>query len=56
MFRIVEAAGFETVRTAVVPGFTFRNAGTQRTAEAWGVKSVMVTAGKPRGSRSPRIR
>ena len=47
MFRVVEAAGFVQVRTAVVPGFTFKKPGTQRTAEAWGVKSVMVTAVKP---------
>ena len=47
MFRLLEAAGFTKVRTAVVPGFTFKKESTQRTAEAWGVKSVMVTAIKP---------
>jgi len=37
------------VRTAVVPRFRFRKDATQNSAEAFGVKAVMVTARKPEG-------
>lgn len=47
MFALLEEAGFEKVRTAVVPGFRFRKESTQNSAEAYGVKSVMITAFKP---------
>ena len=44
MFDLLEGAGFTKVRSAVVPGFRFRKGGTQNAAEAYGVKSVMMTA------------
>jgi hypothetical protein len=47
MFRLFESAGFTKVRSAVVPGFRFRQASTQDAAEAYGVKAVMMTAVKP---------
>lgn len=47
MFELMFAAGFQTVRSAVVPGFTFKPGGTKNAAEAWGVKAVMMTALKP---------
>jgi len=47
MFALLEGAGFRRVRSAVVPGFRFRKASTQDSAEAYGVKSVMMTAHKP---------
>ena len=47
MFRLLEAAGFARVRTAVVPRFRFKKEGTRGSAEAYGVKAVMVTALKP---------
>lgn len=47
MFRLIEAVGFTRVRSAVVPGFTFKNASTQEAAESFGVKAVMFTAVKP---------
>lgn len=47
MFRLLEAAGFTKVRSAVVPGFRFRKDSTQNAAEAYGVKAVMMTASKP---------
>lgn len=47
MFRLLEESGFTRVRSAVVPGFRFRKASTQDSAEAFGVKSVMMTALKP---------
>lgn len=47
MFALLEAAGFRRVRSAVVPGFRFRKASTQDSAEAYGVKAVMMTAQKP---------
>jgi hypothetical protein len=49
MFRLLEESGFSRVRSAVVPGFRFRNGATQDAAEAYGVKAVMMTALKPRG-------
>lgn len=47
MFALLEKAGFKRVRSAVVPGFRFRKASTQDSAEAYGVKAVMMTAQKP---------
>jgi hypothetical protein len=47
MFRLLEETGFAKVRSAVVPGFRFRQASTQDAAEAYGVKAVMLTADKP---------
>ncbi len=47
MFRLLEDAGFKRVKSAVVPGFRFRQQSTQNSAEAYGVKAVMMTAEKP---------
>lgn len=47
MFRLLEESRFIRVRSAVVPGFRFRKASTQSSAEAFGVKAVMMTAVKP---------
>jgi hypothetical protein len=47
MFRLLEETGFTKVRSAVVPGFRFRKEATRNAAEAYGVKAVMMTAGKP---------
>jgi hypothetical protein len=47
MFQLLEEAGFRRVRSAVVPRFRFRKASTQSSAEAFGVKAVMMTAEKP---------
>ncbi len=47
MFRLLEETGFSRVRSAVVPNFRFRKAATQNSAEAYGVKAVMITADKP---------
>ena len=47
MFGLLEDAGFKRVRSAVVPGFRFRQGSTQNSAEAYGVKAVMMTAEKP---------
>jgi hypothetical protein len=47
MFRLLEESGFTKVRSAVVPYFRFRKASTQASAEAFGVKAVMMTAVKP---------
>lgn len=47
MFRLLEESGFVKVRSAVVPRFRFRKASTQRSAEAYGVKAVMMTAQEP---------
>lgn len=47
MFRLLEESGFTRVRSAVVPLFRFRKPSTQDSAEAYGVKSVMMTALKP---------
>lgn len=49
MFRLLEESGFERVRSAVVPDFRFRQESTQNSAEAYGVKAVMMTARKPAG-------
>jgi hypothetical protein len=47
MFRLLEETGFTRVRSAVVPRFRFRKTSTQNSAEAFGVKAVMMTALKP---------
>ena len=47
MFRLFEESGFTRVRSAVVPNFRFRKASTQDSAEAYGVKAIMMTAVKP---------
>lgn len=47
MFRLLEETGFQKVRSAVVPQFTFREASTRNSAEAYGVKAVMMTARRP---------
>ena len=47
MFSLLEAAGFTRVKSVVVPGFRFRSASTQGSAESFGVKSVLFTAHKP---------
>ena len=47
MFRLLEESGFTRVRSAVVPRFRFRKESTQSSAEAYGVKAVMMTAVKP---------
>ena len=47
MFRLLEETGFKRVKSAVVPGFRFRQESTQNAAEAYGVKAVMMTALKP---------
>jgi hypothetical protein len=43
---LLEQAGFTRVRSAVVPHFRFRKTSTQASAEAFGVKAVMMTAAK----------
>jgi hypothetical protein len=48
MFALFDGAGFKQVKSAVVPGFRFRKQSTQDSAEAYGVKAVMMTAVKPR--------
>jgi hypothetical protein len=50
MFRLLEESGFSRVRSAIVPGFRFRKKATQDSAEAFGVKAVMMTALKPPGA------
>ena len=47
MFRLLEESGFQRVKSAVVPNFRFRSQSTQNSAEAYGVKAVMMTAVKP---------
>jgi hypothetical protein len=47
MFGLFEDAGFKRVKSAVVPTFRFRHKSTQNSAEAYGVKAVMMTAEKP---------
>jgi hypothetical protein len=43
--------GREAAEVGVVPRFRFRKESTQHSAEAYGVKAVMMTALKPRGDR-----
>jgi len=47
MFALLEGAGFKRVKSVVVPGFRFRKASTQDSAEAYGVKAVLFTATRP---------
>ncbi len=47
MFRLFEESGFTKVKSAVVPRFRFRQQSTQNSAEAFGVKAIMMTALKP---------
>jgi hypothetical protein len=47
VFRLLEETGFKRVRSAVVPGFRFKKPSTQDSAEGFGVKAVIFTAGKP---------
>jgi len=47
MFALLEGAGFSRVRSAGVPRFRFKQQSTQNSAEAFGVKAVMMTARKP---------
>jgi hypothetical protein len=47
MFGLLEDAGFKRAKSAVVPGFRFRQQSTRNSAEAYGVKAVMMTAEKP---------
>jgi hypothetical protein len=47
MFRLLEESGFTKVKSAVVPHFRFRKQSTQNSAEAFGVKAVMMIAWKP---------
>lgn len=49
MFSLLEESGFTRVKSAVVPHFSFRQQSTQNSAEAYGVKAVMMTASKPGG-------
>ena len=46
MFRLLEESGFSRVKSAVVPTFRFRKQSTQNSAEAHGVKAVLMTAEK----------
>jgi hypothetical protein len=45
--QLLQETGFKRVRSAVVPGFRFKTASTQDSAEQYGVKAVMLTALKP---------
>jgi hypothetical protein len=47
VFSLLEDAGFQRVKSVVVPNFRFRKASTQNTAEGYGVKAVLFTASKP---------
>ena len=51
MFGLLEDAGFQRVKSAVVPRFRFRKSSTQSSAEAFGVKAVMFTAERPGDGR-----
>lgn len=46
MFRLLEESGFSRVKSAVVPRFRFRKESTRNSAEAYGVKAVLMTAEK----------
>lgn len=46
MFRLLEESGFSRVTSVVVPDFRFRKQATQNSAEAYGVKAVLMTADK----------
>jgi hypothetical protein len=47
LFGLLEGAGFQKVKSVVVPRFRFRHRSTQNAAEAYGVKAVLMTARKP---------
>ena len=47
MFRLFDESGFIRVRSAVVPRSCFRKESTRNSAEAYGVKAIMMTAMKP---------
>ena len=47
MFELLESAGFKRVRSAIVPGFSFKKKSTQDAAEEYGVKAVLFTAERP---------
>jgi len=47
LFSLFESAGFNRVKSVVVPRFRFRHASTQNAAESYGVKAVLMTAEKP---------
>ena len=49
MFGLLEESGFTRVKSAVVPHFRFRQPSTQDSAEAFGVKAVMMTATRANG-------
>jgi hypothetical protein len=49
MFSLLEESGFKQIKSAVVPHFRFRQQSTQNSAEAYGVKAVMMTASRPGG-------
>ncbi len=49
MFRLLEDAGFQRVRSTVETGFAFRKESTRDAAESYGVKAVLFTASKPGG-------
>jgi hypothetical protein len=47
LFALFESAGFQRVKSVVVPRFRFRKQSTQNAAESYGVKAVLLTARKP---------
>jgi hypothetical protein len=47
MFTLLEAAGFQRVRSTIVPGFRFRKESTRDAAEEYGVKAVLFIAQRP---------
>jgi hypothetical protein len=47
LFSLFEQAGFQRVKSVVVPRFRFRHQSTQDAAESYGVKAVLMTARKP---------
>jgi hypothetical protein len=47
LFTLFEQAGFERVKSVVVPRFRFRHPSTQSAAESFGVKAILMTATKP---------
>jgi hypothetical protein len=49
LFALLEQSGFERVKSVVVPRFRFRSPSTQGSAEAYGVKAVLMTARKASG-------
>jgi hypothetical protein len=47
LFALFELAGFERVKSVVVPRFRFRHQSTQNAAESFGVKAILMTARRP---------